>query len=165
MYDLPSIQMQEEQQFFCQNMGDVLASSQQRSLCSSQLMDMIQHIAAYRQTWKTLLVLAFLLFLQLTDTSIHAVNDQYDAFLKALQRMALAQNVLQSMPALQTLMLCQWQLCLSKTLEKIPVSHETAVLKFWDQFLGMTSCSLHSGADLLIESNLCEDLELGEQLD
>jgi len=93
------------------------------------------------------------------------VNGQYDTFLKALQRMALAQNVLQSMPALQTLMLCQLQLCLSKRLEKIPVSHKTTVLKFWDQFLGMTSCSLHSKADLLIGNNLCEDLKLGEQLD
>jgi len=63
--------MQEEQQFFCQNMDNVLASSQQRSLCSSQLMDMIQHITAYHQTWKILLKLELPLFLQLTDTSVH----------------------------------------------------------------------------------------------
>jgi hypothetical protein len=119
--------MQEGQKFFNQNMDDVLASSQQRSLCSSQLMDMIQHITAYHQTWKISLELAFPLFLQLTDTSIHAVNDQYGAFLKALQRMALAQSMLQTMLTLQTLMPCQLQLCLSKRLEKIPVSHETAV--------------------------------------
>jgi hypothetical protein len=68
--------------------------------------------------------------------------------------MALAQNMLQSMPELQTLKLGQLQLCLLKRLEKIPASHKTAVLRFWDQFFEMSSCSLHSSTDLLIGNNL-----------